>query len=455
MEVHLRSLSSIKPYDKNPRFNDQAVEAVAASIREFGFRQPIVVDEEGVIIVGHTRYKAALKLGIDKVPVHVATGLSPEQVKAYRIADNQTASLSQWNYDLLPLELADLQKVNFDLNLTGFSAEDILRLVGSAPTIGLSDPDDIPEPPDQAITEPGDLWLLGENRLLCGDSGKVEDVDRLLDGAPVHLVNTDPPYGVNVEPRSNNAIASGLSSFKSSKHHQRFDVARHPEKAKPTHQKLRAKDRPLANDFLAEQDFNRLLHAWFSNIARVLLPGRALYCWAGYSNLGNFPPLLRTYGLYFSQAIIWTKGHPVLTRKDFMGDFELAFYCWREGAAHQFFGPNNVTDVWAVHKVNPQNMIHLTEKPVELAARAIQYSSRPGENVLDLFGGSGSTLIAAEQTGRRAFLMELDCLYCDVIVTRWEQFTGHKARRESNSSRRNGNGVRKETGHGPRQKKRQ
>ncbi len=164
------------------------------------------------------------------------------------------------------------------------------------------------------------------------------------------------------------------------------------------------------------------------------MPGRALYCWAGYSNLGNFPPLLKTYGLYFSQAIIWTKGHPVLTRKDYMGEFELCFYCWREGAAHQFFGPNNITDVWAVQKVNPQSMIHLTQKPVELAVRAIQYSSRPGENVLDLFGGSGSTLIAAEQTGRRAFLMELDPLYADVIVQRWQSFSGRRAERLEPSS---------------------
>jgi site-specific DNA-methyltransferase (adenine-specific) len=173
MEVQLRHITSIKPYEKNPRLNDPAVEAVAASIREFGFRQPIVVDEEGVIIVGHTRYKAALKLGLEKVPVHVATGLSPDQIKAYRIADNQTASLSQWNYDLLPLELAELQKADFDLNLTGFPAEEILRLMGSSPTVGLSDPDDIPKPPDKAITKPGDLWLLGGNRLLCGDCSKV------------------------------------------------------------------------------------------------------------------------------------------------------------------------------------------------------------------------------------------------------------------------------------------
>jgi DNA modification methylase len=149
----------------------------------------------------------------------------------------------------------------------------------------------------------------------------------------------------------------------------------------------------------------------------------------GYSNLGNYPPVLKTHELYFSQGIVWDKQHPVLGRKDFMGCFELAFYGWREGAAHQFFGPNNALDLWPVKKINPQSMCHLTEKPVELAVRAIQYSSRAGENVLDLFGGSGSTLIGCEQTGRRAYLMELDTLYCDVIVTRWENFTGRKADR--------------------------
>jgi DNA modification methylase len=254
-------------------------------------------------------------------------------------------------------------------------------------------------------------------------------VDRLLDGAPVHLVNTDPPYNVRVEPRSNNAIAAGLSSFQGTTHHQGLDLARHPGKAKPTSKKLRAKDRPLANDFVSDEEFDRLLHAWFGNLARVLLPGHAFYVWGGYANLGNYPPVLEACGLYFSQGIVWDKQHPVLTRKDFMGCFELAFYGWKEGAAHQFFGPANALDLWAVKKVNPQSMIHLTEKPVELAARAIAYSSRPGEHVLDLFGGSGSTLIAAEQTGRQAFLMEIDALYCDVIRARYEQFSGQKAER--------------------------
>jgi DNA modification methylase len=241
--------------------------------------------------------------------------------------------------------------------------------------------------------------------LLCGDAARAEDVDRLLDGSLVHLVNTDPPYNVRVEPRGNKA----------------------------TTKKLRAKDRPLTNDFISDQQFQQYLHDWFGNLSRVLVPGRSFYIWGGYANCANYPPVLKTSGLYFSQAIIWVKEHPVLTRKDFMGNHEWCFNGWKEGAAHQFFGPNNATDVWSVKKVNPQNMVHLTEKPVELATRALQYSSRSGECVLDLFGGSGSTLIAAEQTGRRAFVLEIDPPYCDVIRRRWENFTGKKAQRLHNA----------------------
>jgi DNA modification methylase len=702
--VQERPVTQIRPYENNPRYNDEGVEAVAASLQEFGFRQPIVVDDDGVIVVGHTRFKAALKLGMKSVPVHVASGLTPAQIRAYRIADNQTATLSSWNDDLLVLELAELQKENFDVDLTGFSADELMGMMQGGPQEGLTDPDVVPEPPDKAISQPGDLWVLGDHRLLCGDSAKAEDVDRLLNGATIHLVNTDPPYNVKVEPRSNNAIAAGLSSFgePALKNHQGFDIARHKNKRQATTKKLRAKDRPLENDFVTDGEFDRLLHGWFGNIARVLAPGRAFYIWGGYANCANYPPVLKAVGLYFAQAIIWDKQHPVLTRKDFMGahewcqppdtlvatpdgqvpistlrdndrvvsfyphssaivglreglgvrratrhyqgdlygvvvagrqswstdghfwsvrltkeyplkwcvylmrrgpwwrvgitkmrttwgfglkgrlchehgdeawilslhdshadarmheqlvsvqfgipqtcwvqdgvatrrqdshiemlysrldlqKLELAaiaalesyhrrreypyltasdtrskfgsrqslqvracnllpeiteipvpnggqtvrwslldtidvqrysgpvhslgvethahyladglvthncFYGWREGAAHQFFGPANATDLWSIKKVNPQSMEHLTQKPVELAARAIGYSSRPGENVLDLFGGSGSTLIAAEQTNRKAFLMELDALYADLIVDRWQRFTGKQA----------------------------
>ena len=455
MNIELRPLAEIKPYDKNPRINDAAVDAVAESIRQFGFRQPIVVDGEGVIVCGHTRWKAAQKLGLAEVPVHVAVDLTLEQIRAYRIADNKTNELAEWNLELLPIELAELQDASIDWSLLGFDADELASLLDPGVQQGLTDPDDVPEPPDEAITQPGDLWLLGDHRLLCGDSSSAADVDFLIavDPAkalelpagsevnpkllPMHLCNTDPPYNVRVEPRSNNAIAAGLSSFGTPaalKHHQGFDLARDPEKAKATHRKMRAKDRPLINDFVSDEEFDKLLHAWFGNIARVLLPGHIAYIWGGYANCGNYPPVLKEVGLYFSQAIIWDKEHPVLTRKDFMGAHEWCFYCWREGAAHRFFGPSNARDLWRVKKVNPQSMIHLTEKPVELAVRAMQYSSHAGENVLDLFGGSGSTLIAAEQTGRRAFLMELDPPYCDVIVQRWEKFTGRKAERISGRS---------------------
>jgi DNA modification methylase len=435
VKVELRNIETIRPYEKNPRLNDQAVEAVAKSLREFGFRQPIVVDADGVIICGHTRWKAAQKLGLKQVPVHVATDLTPAQVKAYRIADNQTATLAEWNYDLLPVELKDLQGLNFDLSLLGFSDTDLTEILAPPGNEGLTDEDDVPLPGDEAITKPGDLWVLGNHRLLCGDAGEAADVDRLLAGALIDLVNADPPYNVKVEPRSNNAIAAGLSSFPAAEsahggllHHQAFDVARQGTKHATT-EKLRPKDRPLANDFVSDEEFEKMLRSWFGNIARVLVPGRCFYLWGGYANCGNYPPALKECGLYYSQAIIWVKEHPVLTRKDFMGNHEWCFYGWREGAGHHFFGPNNATDVWSVKKVNPASMIHLTEKPVELAVRAIGYSSRAGENVADFFGGSGSTLIGCEKTGRRCFMMELDALYADVIVQRYEQFTGKKAER--------------------------
>jgi DNA modification methylase len=247
---------------------------------------------------------------------------------------------------------------------------------------------------------------------------------------------------VKVEPRSNTAIAAGLSSFGSKKvqlHHQGFDKARGATDGKKAKQKMRPKDRPLANDFVSDEEFDKMLRAWFNNAARVLKPGSSFYIWGGYANLENYPGPIKDAGLYFSQAIIWNKLHPVLTRKTYLSAFELCFYGWyrgkgkdggcaKGGKGHRYFGKNQ-TDLWEVRKINPSAMVHLTEKPVELAVRCIQNSSQPGENVLDLFGGSGSTMIGCEQTDRHAFLMEIDELYCDVIVKRWEDFTGQKATR--------------------------
>lgn len=428
--IEMRLVAELRPFERNARTHTpEQIAKVARSIQEFGWTNPILLDRDGMVIAGHARLEAAKSLGLTEVPTIALAHLSPAQVRAYVIADNALALDAGWDKELLSLELLALRDLGFDLELTGFGVDQLASLAPLDPAGGLVDEDQVPEPPDDPATHPGDLWILGNHRLLCGNSSSPADVDRLLGGAPIHLVNMDPPYNVKVEPRSNNAIAAGLSSFapQSQTHHQGFDVARDPGKAHGTTSKMRAKDRPLANDFVTDEAFDEMLLAWFGNASRVLEPGRGFYIWGGYANLANYPSALTACGLYFSQGIVWDKEHPVLTRKDFMGAFELAFYGWKEGAAHVYLGPNNATDLWHVKKVNPQSMVHLTEKPVELARLAMEYSSRPGENVLDLFGGSGSTLIGAEQIQRHAFLMELDAPYCDVILKRWQDFTGQKA----------------------------
>jgi len=332
----------------NPRLNDEAVPHVAASLNRFGWQQPIVARPSGEVIAGNTRLKAASSLGMTEVPVVWFEGADIEAV-AYSIADNRTAEFALWDDQALAKLLEELRAEDA-LEGTGYSPEDLDTLLDEIQADLEGDveitEDDVPEPPDEATTRPGDLWVLGHHRLLCGDSSSASDVDRLLSGAPIHLVNTDPPYNVKVEPRSNNAIAAGLSSFTGSTHHQKLDLARHPEKAKATSKKLRPKDRPLANDFVSDEAFDEMLLAWFGNMARALLPGRGFYIWGGYANIGNYPAPLAACGLYFSQGIVWDKQHPVLTRKDFMGAFEIAFYGWKEGAAHVYLGPNNATDLW-------------------------------------------------------------------------------------------------------------
>ncbi|MHB8459872.1 MAG: DNA modification methylase [Candidatus Limnocylindrales bacterium] len=381
--------------------------------------QVLVNRSTGHVVDGHARIEEAISRGEATVPVLYVDLSAEEEALVLATLDPIGA-------------MADRDGARLEALLARVTVDDagLRRLLAdlAGPKVGLVDPDDVPEPPDTPITQPGDLWVLGDHRLLCGNAGNVADLDRLLAGETPALLNTDPPYNVKVEPRSNNAIAAGLSSFAAPTHHQALDLARHPEKSKPTG-KMRAKDRPLINDFVSDAAFLEMLAAWFANAARVLRPGGGFYIWGGYANIANYPAALKAAGLYFSQALIWVKEHPVLTRKDFMGNHEWCFYGWREGAAHRFFGPANVPDVWSVKKVNPTAMVHLTEKPVELARLAIDYSSLHGEAVLDLFGGSGSTLIAAEQTGRHAYLMEIDPAYCDVIVARWHAFTGQKAER--------------------------
>ncbi len=434
VRLETRRLSDLVPAAYNPRvISTEALAGLGESIGRYGLVQPIIVnDRSGNVVGGHQRLKVLEAKGVEATDV-VVIDVEEAEEKALNLALNSPRISGEWTADALGLleeVVGALPDLGDALLLSGLRG-DLEKLFPQE--AGDIVEDEVPEPPDDPVTKPGDLWVLGSHRLLCGDSGDETDLDRLLASAPVHLLNTDPPYNVKVEPRSNNAIRAGLSSFSApeKRHHQALDLARHPEKAKPTHRKMRAKDRPLENDFLSDEEFEKRLRAWFGNASRVMLPGRAAYIWGGYANVANYPPALKEAGFYFSQTIIWDKQHPVLTRKDFMGAHEWCFYSWKVGAAHAFYGPPNVPDLWAIKKVNPQSMVHLTEKPIELAARALQYSSKKGENVLDLFGGSGSTLMACEQLGRRAFLMELDPAYTDVIVERWQTATGQKAKRES------------------------
>lgn len=424
----LIDIAEVELDDRNARNHpERNLDAIKRSLRRFGQRKPIVVQRRkrgrSLVRAGNGMLIAARDLGWSQIAA-VFVEETDRAAEAYAIADNRTAELSTWQKDTLEELIGQLRQEDWDLEDVGFSQRDLETMFGS---VGRPDEDDIPEPPEKATSKTGDLWILGDHRLLCGDSGSREDVKRLLGEAEIHLVNTDPPYNVKVEPRSNNAIAAGLSSFQGVKKNQKLDLMR--AKANPKKKgKMRAKDRPLENDFLPDAEFDALLLSWFGNLAVALGPGCSYYIWGGYANVANYPAPLAASGLYFSQCIIWHKLHPVLTRKDFMGDHEWCFYGWKKGGPHRWFGPNNVGDVWQVKKVPSQKMEHLTEKPVELARRAMVYSRQPGENVLDLFGGSGSTMIAAEETGRRAFLMEKDQLYCDVIVSRWERLTGKKAR---------------------------
>jgi len=432
----VRPIAGLHEDKKNARrHNERNLKAIATSLKTFGQQKPIVALRDGRIIAGNGTFRAARKLGWKSLAVAYFESSGKADARAYAIADNRTGELALWDGRDLEATLKSLAAEGVDIESTlAFTEKEIntiIRTLGNGNEVHEEAP--APRPPKKAATKRGDVWQMGSHRLICGDASSAHDLLVLLEGAVIHLVNTDPPYNVRVEPRSNNAISAGVSSYTPDKkrraalHHQQLDLARHPGKAKATHKQMRAKDRPLENDFISDREFAEKLHNWFLQLSHALAPGRAFYIWGGYSNFFNYAAAFNGTELYFSQGIVWVKEHPVLTRKDFMGNHEWCFYGWRAGGPHKFYGPHNIPDVWTVKKVNPNKMVHLTEKPVELARRAIEYSSRPNENVLDLFGGSGSTLMACEQLGRRGFLLELDPAYCDVIVDRWQRQTDKKA----------------------------
>ncbi len=395
MQVELRRLEDIRPYEGNPRQNDAAVDAVAHSIREFGFRVPIVVDAEGVIICGHTRWKAAQKLGLERAPVHVATDLSPEKVKAYRIADNRAAELSDWDLDLLPIELTELQGMDIDLESLGFKPAELEKLLGAGTygNEGLTDPNEVPEPPEEPVAQPGDLWILGGHRLLCGDATQADTYDRLLEGERAGMMFTDPPWNVAIGQDSN-----------------------------PRHRQREG----LANDALDGDDFEAFLESFIA-AAGPHVTGD-IYCVLADREMPRLCRLMDAHGYHLSGTIVWVKDSFVLTRCNYHRRYEPIWYGWHGKSKSSFCGRRDLDDVWEVPRPK-RSEEHPTMKPVDLVVRALVNSSGPEGLVLEPFCGSGSTLIACEKTGRRCRAVELEPRYIDVIVRRWEEFTGLKAER--------------------------
>ena len=384
------------PYARNARqHSDAQVAQIAASIAEFGFTNPILAGNDGVIVAGHGRLAAAQKLGLVTVPVVVLDHLSPTQRRALVLADNRIAENASWDEELLRVELADLQDAGFDLDITGFDADALAELMaGDEPDVsGQTDEDAVPEVSDTPVSRAGDIWLLGQHRLLCGDATLAASYDALLGEERVAMVFTDPPYNVNY--------------------------------ANSAKDKLRGKDRAILNDNLGDGFSDFLLAALTPMVERC---DGAMYVAMSSSELDALQRAFRAAGGHWSTFIIWAKNTFTLGRADYQRQYEPILYGWPERAERHWCGDRDQSDVWQIKK--PQkNDLHPTMKPVELVERALRNSSRPGDVVLDPFGGSGTTLIAAEKSGRVARLMELDPKYADVIVRRWEDFTGRRATR--------------------------
>ena len=383
------------PYARNARtHSDEQVAQIAASIVEFGFTNPVLAGSDGVIIAGHGRLAAAQRLGLAEVPVVVVDHLTPTQRRALIIADNRIAENSGWDPELLRLEIDALRDDAFDLSLTGFDADALAELFeGDEPDqTGQTDDDQIPEVQETPISKPGDVWFLGPHRLLCGDATKQESYEALLCGDRVDMVFSDLPYNVNY--------------------------------ANSAKDKMRGTHRPILNDNLGDQ-FGAFLEA---SLVPMLQHCRgAVYIAMSSSELDTLQTAFRAAGGKWSTFIIWAKNTFTLGRADYQRQYEPILYGWPEGKQRHWCGDRDQGDVWHIKKP-AKNDLHPTMKPVELVERCIRNSSKPGQTVLDPFGGSGTTLIAAEKSGRQARLMELDPKYVDVIVRRWQDWTGQEAR---------------------------
>lgn len=386
MELNYLNIADIKPYENNPRNNAAAVEKVAESIKEFGFKVPIIIDKDNVIIAGHTRYKAAKSLGMDKIPAIRAEDLTPEQVKAFRIMDNKSGDAATWDYDLLLKEIDGLKLAGYGLELTGFEENEIESLIDKYAPEEIQedesfDPDADLQNIEEPVTKKGDIWLLGNHRLLCGDSTVETDVDKLMDGKKARMVFTDPPYNVNYEGATEDRLT-------------------------------------IQNDDMSDDDFYNFLLKTFKNYFNIMEEGASIYVCHSDTEGENFRRAYREAGLKLAECIIWVKNTFVMGRQDYQWRHEPILYGWKEGRGHYFVNDRTQDTVWEIPKPT-RNALHPTMKPLALCAKAIKNSSKPKDLIVDLFGGSGSTLIAAEGVKRICFMMELDEKYCDVIVHRF------------------------------------
>ena len=403
LKIELRQVAALIPYIRNAKqHSDAQVAQIAASITEFGWGAPILVDGQNNVIAGHGRLLAARKLGMTEVPVVPMAHLTDIQRRALILADNKIGENASWDDELLGLELAELKDGGFDLGITGFSPDEWDALIaGDASTDGLTDEDQVPEVTENPISRAGDVWLLGDHKVLCGDATKAEDYKVLLGDELVDMTFTDPPYNVNY--------------------------------ANTAKDKMRGKNRPILNDNMGD-GFGAFLLAACQNILNVTKG--AVYIAMSSSELDTLQSAFRAAGGKWSTFVIWAKNTFTMGRADYQRQYEPILYGWRDGAEHYWCGARDQGDVWQIKKPH-KNDLHPTMKPVELVERAVRNSSKTRDLVLDPFGGSGSSLIACEKSGRRARLIELDPKYVDVIVKRWQDFTGAEATRAGDGAQFN------------------
>ena len=383
-------IDKLIPYAKNSRtHSEEQVAQIAASIKEWGFTTAVLVDESGSIIAGHGRLMAARKLGLTSLPVMVAKDWTDAQKRAYVIADNKLALNAGWDNDLLALELGELGDLGFDLELTGFTDAEIKALMPVDVTDGLTDPDDAPAVQENPVTVPGDVWIMGKHRLMCGDSTSMDDLAKLCEGQLVDMWLTDPPYNV--------AYEGG------------------------TKEKLTIK-----NDSMGDDQFRQFLRDAYTAADSVMKAGAVFYIWHADSEGYNFRGAAKDAGWAVRQCLIWKKSSLVLGRQDYQWQHEPCLYGWKDGAGHLWAADRKQTTILEFDKPS-RNGEHPTMKPVALFEYQMLNNTKGGDLVLDSFGGSGTTLIAAEKNGRTALLMELDPRYCDVIIKRYIEFTGKQA----------------------------